>query len=40
MQKLVQHNEVGAPLTVQAFQGKQDVFTASLCVPLLGLLQD
>lgn len=35
----MQCNEVGAPLTVWAFQGKQDMFTASLCVPLLEVLQ-
>lgn len=40
MQKLVQHYEVGAPLTVQAFQGKEDVFTPFLCAPLLELPQD
>lgn len=40
IQNLTQCNEVGAPLTFWAFQGKQDMFTASLCVLLLELLQD
>lgn len=36
----MQCSEVGGPLTVWAVQGKQDMFTVSLCVPLLELLQD